>query len=171
MDTTHNIWLTNIADGMLSDPANYEYRPTAGSPCVDAGIDPGSFNNEPLTALYAYLHPLGRTARWFSGAAPDIGAYEHLTVPYRTVEDEKSALEFAFFPNPVVGNQILTILTPQLLRIKHNVFLYDATGNLVQKAEFQQGSNKLQMPLENLPAGTYFLWVQGLGSAKAISFF
>ncbi len=169
MDTTHNIWLTNIADGMLSDPVSYEYRPTAGSPCVDAGIDPGSFNNEPLTALYAYLHPLGRTARWFSGTAPDIGAYEHLMVPYRTVEDEVSEMGFSIVPNPVAGNQGLTIQTTQPLASETTAFLFDAVGNLLQKLELPRAQKELQLPLPALAPGTYFLYIQGLGKGKLIS--
>jgi len=41
-------------------------------------------------------------------------------------------------------------------------------GNLVQKAEFQCGHKRFEIPLENLSTGTYFLSVQGLGSAKAV---
>ncbi len=169
MDTTHNIWLTNIADGMLSDPANYEYRPTAGSPCVDAGIDPGSFNNEPLTALYAYLHPLGRTARWFSGLAPDVGAYEHLTVPYRTVEDETPLTGFSIAPNPVEGNRILTIQTKQPLASETTAYLFDVLGNLLQKLELPQAQQEFPIPLAALAPGIYFLNIQGLGKGKLIT--
>ncbi|MBC7774841.1 MAG: T9SS type A sorting domain-containing protein, partial [Phycisphaerae bacterium] len=163
LDTTHNIRLTNIAAAMLTDPANYNYRLLASSPCVNAGIDPGSFNNVPLTALYAYLHPLGRTARWYSGSAPDVGAYEHLMSPYRSVENEISDGGFTVAPNPVGGDEGLTIQTKQPLSARSTAFLFDIMGNLVQKVDFQRGQKTFQMHLENLPTGTYFLMVQGLG--------
>ena len=168
LDTTHNIRLTNIAAAMLSDPANFEYRLLAGSPCINAGIDPGYFNNVPLAALNSYLHPLGNTNRWYSGSAPDVGAYEHLTVPYRTVEDKDSSLEFLIVPNPAAGDQVLTIQTSRPLAVNSTAFLFDVMGNLVQKAEFQCGHKRFEIPLENLSTGTYFLSVQGLGSAKAV---
>ncbi|MFN0175609.1 MAG: right-handed parallel beta-helix repeat-containing protein [Saprospiraceae bacterium] len=169
MDTTHNIWLTNIAAANLSNSANFEYRLTASSPCVDAGTDAGYFNNVPLTALYAYLHPLGRTARWFSGAAPDIGAYEHLTVPYRAVEDEASGIGFSIAPNPVGGNGVLTVQITQPLASETTAYLFDATGSLVQKVELSRAQKEFQMPLSALPPGIYFLYIQGIGKGRLIS--
>ncbi len=171
LDTTHNIWLTIIAEGMLSDPANYEYRPTSSSPCVDAGTDAGYFNNIPLTALYSYLHPMTRTARWFSGTAPDVGAYEHLTVPYRTVEDEASVMGFTIAPNPIGVDQVLRIQTTQPLASETTAFLFDAVGNLLQKLELPRAQKDFQVPLSALEPGIYFLYIQGIGKGKSISVF
>lgn len=57
VDTSHNIWLINIATGMMSDPVNYDFWPLPGSPVVDAGTDnPGQWDGIPLQAQYAYLH-------------------------------------------------------------------------------------------------------------------
>ncbi len=167
LDSTHNIRLTNIAAAMLSDPANYEYRLLAGSPCINTGIDPGYFNNEPLTALNSYLHPLGHTNRWFSGSAPDVGAYEYLTVPYRTVEDEHLGLGFSVAPNPIASDQVWTIQTSRPLEYETTVFLFDVAGKLVLKQDLLRGSMELQVPA---PApGIYFLYIQGIGKGKYIS--
>ncbi|MFN0216437.1 MAG: right-handed parallel beta-helix repeat-containing protein, partial [Saprospiraceae bacterium] len=171
MDTTHNIRLTNIVAAQLSNPANYEYRPMAGSPCVDAGIDPGSFNNESLAALYAYLHPMGRTARWFSGSAPDVGAYELLTAPYRTVEVEDRESGFSVFPNPVTENQFLVLQTPKPLAFNSKAYLFDTEGNVIQKMELQRGQKTFEWALGSISAGIYFLVVEGSGPAKKISIF
>ncbi len=171
LDTTHNIRLTNIAAAMLSDPANYNYRLLPSSPCVDAGIDPGSFNNLPLTALYSYLHPLGKTARWHSGLAPDVGAYEHLMSPYRSVENEASNSGFSAAPNPVAGNQVLTIQANRPLLARSRAFLFDAMGNRVQTAELTRGEKEFQMPLLDLEPGIYFLYIQGVGNGEIISVF
>ena len=168
LDTTHNIRLTNIAAAMLADPANYNYRLTAASPAVNAGVNPGSFNNIPLTALYSYLHPLGRTARWYSGSAPDVGAYEHLTVPYRTVEDQGADFGFSLAPNPVAGDQDLTIQCTEPLHAGSRVYLYDQAGRTVREGYFQRGQKHCLLALENLPSGTYFVLLEGLGAAKPI---
>ena len=171
IDSSHNIRLTDIAEAMLSNPSIYEYRLLPNSPCIDAGTIPGDFNNISLTALYAYLHPMERTARWYSGSAPDVGAYEHLMSPYRSVEDEAPDAGFSVFPNPVAGGQLLTIQTNQAIQCKSTAFLFDGMGSIVRKADFQSGLKSFEIPLEGLPAGIYFLKIQGYEKAKAVSIF
>lgn len=171
IDTTHNIWLTNPADAMLADPANYNFRPLANCPCVDAGTDPGGFDNISLSAAFAYLHPLGHTASWPSGSAPEVGAYEHLVLPYRSVEDEVFGFSFSIAPNPIAGNQVLTVLTNQPLRRKTTAFLFDAVGNLVQKVQLPRGSNTFQLPLQALPPGVYLLKIDEFGMGKVVLIF
>ena len=166
LDTSHNIRLTNIVAGLLTDPANFDYRPLPNSPCIDAGVDPGAFNGIPLTAFYAYLHPRSHTARWYTGAAPDAGAYEHLTVPYRLVDQEIPDLGLSVFPNPVSGFRVLHIKTIQPLTSQHHAFLVDATGRLVQTMELSKGERAFQLWLGDLSPGNYVLRVLGPGMNK-----
>lgn len=166
LDTSHNIRLSNIADAMLSDPANFEYWPLPNSPCVDAGIDPGSFNNEPLTALYAYLHPMSRTARWYSGTAPDVGAYEYLVLPYRWVEAEDSENNWKVYPNPLASNQSLTLALDQTLENESQAYLFDVTGKAIRTLTLERGVKTFQLDLQSVPPGAYFLQVAGLGIKK-----
>lgn len=168
LDTSHNIRLTNIADAMLSDPANFEYRPLPGSPCVDAGIAPGEYNNEPLTAMYAYLHPMLRTARWYSGTAPDVGAYEYLALPYRWVEEEILENNWKVYPNPLTANQMLTIVLNQALQAESQAFLIDMTGKTILKQSFERGRKTFQLNLQSMPLGTYLLQIAGVGMKKVV---
>jgi hypothetical protein len=78
VDTTHNLRFTTVSAGQLTNPAGYDFKLLPSSICINAGIQPGEHQGVSLTALYSYLHPLTRTARWYNGAAPDIGAYEFL---------------------------------------------------------------------------------------------
>lgn len=168
LDTTHNIRLSNLADAYLKDPANFDYRPTPNSPSIDAGIDPGSFDNQSLMALSAYLHPLSHTARWYGGAAPDVGAYEFLTVPYRWVEDAFSDAGMTASPNPIASGAVLTVHTKRLPVLNAEVLLHNSFGVLVQKQRFEPGKSSLEMEVQKIPVGTYFLYVTGYGPAKAI---
>ncbi len=169
LDTTHNIRLTNIASALLTAPANFVYRPQANSPCVDAGIAPGDFNGISLSAVYAYLHPLTRTARWFSGSATDLGAYEFLTVPYRMVEDEIANNLISIFPNPVAVKDVLNIQVEVPLGAVTTAFLFNALGEMVEKIALPKGQQVFQMPLANLQSGNYFLYIEGFGQGKWVA--
>jgi hypothetical protein len=60
---------------MFNGKDQFDYHLPAGSPAVDAGVDPGSAAGFDLTPKYQYVHPLGRESRRQTGAI-DIGAYE-----------------------------------------------------------------------------------------------
>ncbi|HEY0232513.1 MAG TPA: right-handed parallel beta-helix repeat-containing protein [Dokdonella sp.] len=60
---------------LFVDAANYDYRLLAGSPVIDAGVDPGSGAGASLLATGEYVHPDASAVRP-SDAAIDIGAYE-----------------------------------------------------------------------------------------------
>lgn len=60
------------ASPMFAAPASYDYHLLAGSPCVDAGQDPGAT----LAPTMQYVHPAMVEGRVVAGAAIDIGAYE-----------------------------------------------------------------------------------------------
>lgn len=161
LDTTHNLRLSNIADAMLSDPANFDYRPTANSPAINAGTDSGTFNNESLAAQYTYLHPRSKTARWVSGAAPEMGAYEFLSTPYRFVPEEKEHTNLTLYPNPISSDQNLILECKQGLSTDNQVYLWDVRGNLLRTALFPEGQKQLEVPMTGLSSGVYFVGLNG----------
>lgn len=68
----------------------------------------------------------------------------------------------AVYPNPVSGNAInVDILMPENGPL--NLQVIDATGRIVIDAshELGRGDNRLEIPVEKLPAGIYFLKVNG----------
>jgi hypothetical protein len=61
---------------MLANRAGFDYHLLAGSPCANAGVDPGtSSSGISLLPIAQYVHPLGHEARTSVGTI-DIGAYE-----------------------------------------------------------------------------------------------
>ena len=61
---------------MLAAPAMFDYHLLAGSPCVDAGMDPGmTAGGVSLLPTMEYVHPASVEGRMSVGAI-DIGAYE-----------------------------------------------------------------------------------------------
>jgi hypothetical protein len=60
------------ANPAFADRTSYDYRLTAASPAVNAGVDPGAG----LVPQYQYLHPACAQARLAVGAV-DAGAYEY----------------------------------------------------------------------------------------------
>jgi tetratricopeptide (TPR) repeat protein len=60
--------------GMV-DPAAYDFRPTAESPLIDSGEDPGTADSVTLWPQFEYVHPAAGRARR-KVAALDLGAYE-----------------------------------------------------------------------------------------------
>ena len=66
----------SVAMAMLAAPATYDYHLVAGSPCVDAGSDPGmTSEGVSLAPLMEYVHPVSVEGRMSVGTI-DIGAYE-----------------------------------------------------------------------------------------------
>lgn len=60
----------------LVNQAGYDYHLTAGSPAINAGIDPGAANGQSLAPVWEYVHPLSCVARAVHGIM-DVGAYEY----------------------------------------------------------------------------------------------
>jgi hypothetical protein len=65
-------WTDAEGDPMLANPAAYDYRLLAGSPCIDAGTLPMTS----LVPTEEYVDPLMLEGRSIAGAAIDIGADE-----------------------------------------------------------------------------------------------
>lgn len=60
----------------FADAAQFDYHLTAGSPAIDAAVDPGAGDGFALTPTQQYHHPLGAEPRPTVGAL-DIGAFEY----------------------------------------------------------------------------------------------
>jgi MYXO-CTERM domain-containing protein len=65
----------SMGDPMLVDRAGFDYHLQPGSPCVNAGVDPGTAGAMSLAPQFQYVHPLGHEVRTPIGVI-DIGAYE-----------------------------------------------------------------------------------------------
>jgi hypothetical protein len=69
---SHNLSSKNP---MLADPGKFDYHLLAGSPAIDAGMNPGTAGGFDLMPKYQYVHPLAWEPRKPAGAI-DLGAYE-----------------------------------------------------------------------------------------------
>jgi hypothetical protein len=69
---SHNL---TTQKSVVVDPARFDYHLPAGSPAIDAGVNPGTAQGFDLMPKYQYVHPLGQELRKPIDA-PDIGAYE-----------------------------------------------------------------------------------------------
>jgi hypothetical protein len=65
----------SVSDAKLADRVHYDYRLVAGSPAINAGVDPGKADGTSLTPTDQYVHPRQHAPRRPVGA-PDVGAYE-----------------------------------------------------------------------------------------------
>jgi hypothetical protein len=167
LDTTHNLRISSIPAGQLSDPAAYDFSLTANSPCVNAGTQPGEYQGVPLTAVYSYLHPMSRTARWYTGSAPDVGAYEFLVSPYRSVPDEKAA-SFQVYPNPAAPNVSITVVFDVALTQDEVLYCLDQYGRVVAQTFMEKSRMQAALTLPNLPPGIYWIYSPLLGIKEKV---
>jgi hypothetical protein len=65
----------SAGDPLLVDRAGFDYHLEPGSPCVNAGVDPGAAGAMSLAPDTEYVHPESHEARVIVGVI-DIGAYE-----------------------------------------------------------------------------------------------
>jgi hypothetical protein len=71
-----NLLLESAAKAGFADPARYDFRLTAASPCIDRGVDPGAAGDARLAPEFQYVHPCKDERRPDDGK-PDVGAYEY----------------------------------------------------------------------------------------------
>ncbi|MCC7466559.1 MAG: right-handed parallel beta-helix repeat-containing protein [Saprospiraceae bacterium] len=162
VDTTHNLRITSIQAGQLNDPTMYDYSLTANSPCVNAGTQPGDYQGVSLAAVYSYLHPMSRTARWHTGSAPDVGAYEFLVSPYRSLPDEKAA-SILVYPNPAAAGELITISFDGPISKDLILYFQDQYGRVVCQISLNKSRSQAQLNLPNLPPGIYWMYAPVLG--------
>jgi hypothetical protein len=159
LDTTHNIHHLNIADGMLTAPGMFDYRPLANAPCVDAGVDVIFYGGENLMPQFQYVHPLAYQPRQTKGVSTDIGAYEF--EPEVSAVNQRTAGEgFKISPNPALGDRLnlafnLALPKPTPLR------LVDSWGRTALAAQIPQGENRFELELNNCPPGSYLIDIEG----------
>lgn len=167
IDTTNNLRIPSLAAGLLTDPANYDYSLSANSPCINAGIQPGEYAGIPLMATSAYLHPMGHTARWYSGSAPDVGAYEFLTSPYRSIPDPGST-RVQIFPNPAAkGMPVLVQFSEPMLQ-PAPLTIWDLQGRLISQNNLEKGQKMVEIPTGMLSPGLYRIQISSLNQQSWI---
>lgn len=167
LDTSHNLRITSITAGQLNDPASFDFSLTPNSPCVDAGISVGEYEGVPLTATFSYLHPMTRTARWYTGNAPDVGAYEFLVSPYRSAPEE-SVASFDIFPNPVSNYASVYINFSVPLEKDAVLNCLDVYGRVVGQTVVAKSRRQAELTLPNLPPGVYWIHSPSLGKMKKV---
>jgi MYXO-CTERM domain-containing protein len=70
-------WDASMGDPGFVDPGTFNVALGEGSPCIDAGTDPGSDGEYSLSPDEQYLHPTNSESRGIGGDAIDIGAFEY----------------------------------------------------------------------------------------------
>jgi hypothetical protein len=164
VDTTHNLRFTTVSAGQLTNPAGYDFKLLPSSICINAGIQPGEHQGVSLTALYSYLHPLTRTARWYNGAAPDIGAYEFLVSRYRSVPDPEINT-LVVFPNPAPAASSFTVQFNEPWLQTAHLIIWDLYGRKVGQGQIEKGQTAIEYETAHLPSGTYLIQVPEMKTA------
>lgn len=143
----------------LEDPDNYDFRPVAGSPLIDAGVE--------VTGI----------TDGFIGSAPDLGAYEYggehwlagitweLPVDPVGIVDKDYKGEIPHtpkleqnYPNPFNGGTTIkfSIERPQLI----NVSIYSINGQLVKEllnSVTEKGEYQLSWSPDQTASGVYLI--------------
>jgi hypothetical protein len=150
--------------GERADP---HYRPKAGSPLIDAGINTGFTYN---------------------GSAPDIGAFEYTISSPRSGEagrsnqasfDENSEVdkiavmddhedEIGVFPNPVTGKITIRYTSP--VSQQAYISINDSAAALINQITIManEGPNNIVLDTEGLHNGIYYLNFQSADGKKSI---
>jgi hypothetical protein len=158
LDTAFNIRLLDIADAQLVDVDNFDFRPTANAPCVDASVpNIGNVAGYLLTPEFFYTHPRNYSPRITSGLKPDIGAYEYLQASKINdfSEDENGIL---VYPNPFTDHFF----------IKNKPANAKCQLTDVHGKKWFSGINLEQQDFSGLPSGVYFLKIDFLEDVKIL---
>ena len=79
----NNLRYPLLADAKLTNIAGYDYRLTADSEAINAGVNPGIANGFSLTPTLEYVHPAKGAVRTVLGPVLDVGAFEFAGTPTR----------------------------------------------------------------------------------------
>jgi type IX secretion system substrate protein len=80
----------------------------------------------------------------------------NITAPVGIKETAKSLSSFELFPNPAKESTTIRINSPKAM--ESTLMLFNSIGEVVYKKDVfvSEGKNKIDLNLENLPAGVYF---------------
>ncbi len=159
LDTVTNLRLTDIASAMLEDPTNFDFRPTASSPGVDAGSSLGDFNGISLTPVFQYEHPMAYVDRIQIGLSSDVGAFEFKPV-VSSVEDAKVLPAVSISPNPTSDGRVnINFSVPLSEEIRLRVM--DLSGRTCIETTIPQGEKRIELRLETCPNAAYLVEMKG----------
>jgi hypothetical protein len=130
------------------------------SPCVDAGTD---------YYFYWGVEQFNLGPDQYSGAAPDMGAYENLDVTIGTPEAPEVPEEWiTVYPNPA-AERVNIGITGQGVR-KVTISLYDISGALILEKRYNcnRSGGLLTLDLTGLAQGTYILRATAKGRETAV---
>lgn len=74
-ESAGNLVFKTVAEAGWTDPAKFDFTPKTGSPCIDAGAEPGTVDSFSLRPELEYVFPLDSRKRP-SNARLDVGAFE-----------------------------------------------------------------------------------------------
>ncbi len=74
-DSRGDLIFKTLAEAGFVNPAKYDFRLRAGSPCIDKGVAPGKAGKFSLAPEFEYVHPHGKAKRPSDGKL-DAGAHE-----------------------------------------------------------------------------------------------
>jgi Secretion system C-terminal sorting domain len=77
--------------------------------------------------------------------------------PLTDADGDPNVKEVTVFPNP--ATKLITVSLPEKLKEEKPVYLYDMMGRAVISSKISEGKWKVQLALENVPAGMYLVKV------------
>ncbi|VGO16371.1 hypothetical protein PDESU_04962 [Pontiella desulfatans] len=147
----HNMREAGASWKYLRDPANYDFRPKAGSPLVDAGA---AVKKSEIPSPVLNFPGLK-----FEGAAPDIGAYESNAKRY-WIPGRRQGVATTPVPQDGAENVPLDADLMFLEAYKctrHRVMFGTRSSNLKQIAAFKDLSSNVATP-QKLEKNTQYFW-------------
>jgi len=157
----HNLNISKVADKVLRDPLNWDFRPKPEAQVVDAGkaIRPED-KPDPDTPLIAVEH---------LGKAPDIGAYEHGVTSYWI-----PGRQYPHATTPVPPDGATNVKPDADLMFlgglqagKHLIHFGESEQTLKRRAELKD--TNIFLPGQLTPSQTYYWRVDAVREGKTIA--
>ena len=158
----HNMREKGAAFKYLRDPENYDFRPRANSPLVDAGtvVSPGEIHSP--VANFKGITWIGR--------APDIGAYEYgdrqYWIPGRQESTASTPIPKDGALNVPFDADLMFLEAYQCTR--HQVWFGTSPGHLELAAELEDASTNIVTPGVLEPGTTYYWRVDALSEGTIV---